>query len=257
MSTKLVIGLTDETNELFFPNSTILSEPLPEFLTSRDAYNLAENDASIEKATLEWELDTRLPAVNAVLATITALKQRPYFSTIMVESRANVSADHQDIDVSFELINIVPNLAVSYQPYTTQDNEAVITTLQSFGSLELEGIAGYRYQGIDDSQTMSFAYEANDLSYLRNGPVDRLAVPVFNFSFYLGRTQQPSTQMAAEQQHWMTANQSALSAKGYEVDDPKSKIGALPIGSLIGDPMEQYEKIKQFRKICRIDIVSE
>lgn len=257
MPTKLVIGLTDETTELFFPDNTILSQPMPEILTSRDAYNLAENDASIEKATLEWELNTSLPAVNAVLATIAALKQRPYFSKIRLETRASVSADYQDIDVSFELLNIVPNLSVSYQPYTAQDNEAVITTLQSFGSLELEGAEGYRYQGLDISQLMSFAHESNDLSLLHPGPVDRLAVPVFNFSFYLGRTQPPSTQMSADQYKWMMDNQSALSAKGYEVDDPRSKIGALPIGVLLGDPMEQYEKIKQFRKICRIDIVSD
>jgi hypothetical protein len=257
MSTKLVIGLTDETTELFFPDSSILSQPMPEVLTSRDAYNLAENDVSVEKATLEWELNTSLPAVNALLETIVALKQRPYFSKIRLETRASVSADYQDIDVSFELLNMVPNLAVSYQPYTTQDNEAVITTLQSFGSLELEGTEGYRYQGIDISQIMSSAYEADDLSLLYPGPVNRLVVPVFNFSFFLGRTQPPSTQMSADQYKWMSDNQSALSAKGYEIDDPRSKIGALPIGVLLGDPMEQYEKIKQFRKICRIDIVSE
>jgi hypothetical protein len=74
MSTKLVIGLTDQTTELFFPDNEILSQPLPEFLTSRDAYNLAENDISTEKATMKWELDTSLPAVSAVLGTITEIK---------------------------------------------------------------------------------------------------------------------------------------------------------------------------------------
>jgi hypothetical protein len=90
---------------------------------------------------------------------------------------------------------------------------------------------------------------------LRPGPINRMVTTRFVFSFFTGISTPPLTRMNIEQEIWMKENQTELEALGYTINDPTAKVGALPIGRLLGDPQEQYDKIQQFNKVCRIDIV--
>jgi hypothetical protein len=56
---------------------------------------------------------------------------------------------------------------------------------------------------------------------------------------------------------WFTDNLSFLSAKGWDLNNPKSRVGFYVAGSLVGDPWEQYLKLSNNPYICTIDIVEE
>jgi hypothetical protein len=54
---------------------------------------------------------------------------------------------------------------------------------------------------------------------------------------------------------WLKAHESELNAKGWDISSPRIKMGYNIIGSLVGDPWEQYQKIVANNYICSIDIV--
>lgn len=262
MATKLVIGLTDQLDDSVHSkirNQFIVASPfgdvrLPIENMSRDAYNLLLSPDTAERATLEWELNTNLPAVVAVLDMIDAIKTRPHYAKVVMDTYKIVDS-YNDIFTMIDLVNVIPNRALPEVFYTEEDNNAVITTPQEFGTLELDSLLGYEYQGIQENETMTYAFNHRDLSMLRPGPINRMVATRFVFSFFTGNSTPPLTRMNIEQEMWMKENQAELEALGYTISDPTAKVGALPIGRLLGDPQEQYDKIQQFNKVCRIDIV--
>jgi hypothetical protein len=262
MPVKLVIGLTDTLSNSIFSvssNPYAIASPLIDIANmtedmTRDSYNLLLLPDTVEQATLEWELDTELPAVNALLNMIDVIKTRPYFAKVVSDTRA-VIGSYKDIVTMIEFVNVIPNREVTKVFYTEEDNNAVVTTDQEFGVLELDSLLGYEYQGVKEDETLTYAFNNDDLSMLREGPINRMVRPRFVFSFYTGQSPNPSTQMSILQQIWMKKHQDELAALGYTINDPTAKVGALPVGRLLGDPQEQYDKMQQFSKVCRIDIV--
>lgn len=262
MATKLVIGLTDHLSDSIHSkvnNHLIVASPFSDvsLMTedmSRDAYNLLLSPDTVERATLEWELNTSLPAVAAVLDIIDIVKTRPYFAKVVTDTRTVVGT-YKDMFTMIEFVNVIPNRAMPKIFYTEEDNNAVITTDQEFGTLELDSMLGYEYQGVQENETLTYAFNNRDLTMLRPGPVNRMVTTRFVFSFFTGYFAPPSTRISTEQEMWMRENQEKLEELGYTIDDPTSKVGALPVGRLLGDPQEQYDKILNFNKVCRIDIV--
>ena len=262
MATKLVIGLTDQLSDSIYSkvyNHFIVASPFGDvnLMTKdmkREAYNLLLSTDTVERATLEWELNTNLPAVVAVLDMIDAIKTRPHFAKVVMDTRKVIDS-YNDMFTMIEFLNVIPNRALPKVFYTEEDNNAVITTEQEFGTLELDSMLGYEYQGIQEHETMTYAFNHRDLSMLRPGPVNRMVTARFVFSFFTGNSAPPTTRMSIEQETWMKENQAELEELGYTIDDPTAKVGALPVGRLLGDPQEQYDKMQQFNKVCRIDIV--
>jgi hypothetical protein len=56
---------------------------------------------------------------------------------------------------------------------------------------------------------------------------------------------------------WFNTNIDALTTKGWNLTNPKSRVGFYVAGSLVGDPWEQYLKLSNNPYICSIDIVEE
>jgi hypothetical protein len=262
MSVKLVIGLTDTlSNSIFSVSSnpyTIASSLMNvTHMTAgmtRDSYNLLLLPNTVEHTTIEWELNTNLPAVAALLNMIDVIKTRPYFAKVITDTR-KVVGSYKDVFSAVEFVNVIPNREIPKVFYTEEDNNAVVTTEQEFGVLELDSLLGYEYQSVTENETLTYAFKNDDLSMLRKGPINRMVTPRFVFSFFTAQSTNPSTQMNILQQSWMKNHKDELEALGYKIDDPTSKIGALPIGRLIGDPQEQYNKILQFGKICKVNII--
>jgi hypothetical protein len=104
MSVKLVIGLTDTlSNSIFSVSSnpyTIASSLMNvTHMTAgmtRDSYNLLLLPNTVEHTTIEWELNTNLPAVAALLNMIDVIKTRPYFAKVITDTR-KVVGSYKDV----------------------------------------------------------------------------------------------------------------------------------------------------------------
>lgn len=246
---KFVLGLTDEVSQYVFPK-TKLEDMFP--AVDSEMYSLSSNDTSIEKATIEWELDATLPAVNALFLTVNNIKSKVNYLSLLF-NRYNQFQE----DFYIELANLWPNDTVILQKYTDIDYENINTGTPPYASLELDEIASYRYNNISDHESLNYAFQTKDFSFLLNGPQDKIVYPAFRISFYSESERTYNKFMSEEQQKWMTDNKEQLASKGYYATDLKNKLGSLPIGTLIGSPEDAYRKLRQYNKVCRVDIIEE
>jgi hypothetical protein len=263
MATKLVIGLTDVENEFFLPNVRLQNYIFDNTdIIKTDTYTLFGNLSSIEKASIEWILNTDLPAVNNMLSSLDIIKSKLHITGIKTTHFTPPLPDLKNLIIYIEVANLIPNDSLVLQNYTMTDYENIYTGPQQFGSLELDSSASYTYNGTDSLETIYHAMEINSLTLLGDGPKERVVYPAFSISFYLDSTIKPinvppNTSMSAEQVNWMNMHKAELESKGYYINDVKNKIGGLQIGSLVGSVEDAFSKIQQYTKVCRFEIIEE
>jgi hypothetical protein len=261
MGVKFVIGLTDVTeHESFYPTPDVVSTyqgPADQF-EKVAYYVLQNNNTSIEKASIEWILDTSLPAVNSVLDIIDTVKQSLLNVTHIYAHKytQEVLPSLFDTDFIVEMKNLVPVDGLVFPEYTDVDYDNVSTNRPAvYCSLELDGIAAMLTSQITDVQTLSYAMSNSDLSYLPNGPIVKYVYPTFRINLRHSNETVLNKSMSIEQRQWMNDNNSVLASKGYSELDSKNKLGSLVIGQLVGSYQEAFSKSQQYTRICRVEIV--
>lgn len=253
MVTKLVVGLTDVLHDEF-----VTRPVMPETYDSQsvDSYTIPASTSIVANETLEWVLNTELPAISSLLTTIEQMKTRLMLREAIIIKRMPIDGYHS-FSLLFGLVNYVPNPAAVYTEFIDEDYNSLVV-YPRFGDLILEEVDGYEINGIAHTTALSYAVEHATTDYLATAYPPRSAVPMFNVRFIIGeKNNTPSRTMTLGYNEWVNYHIDTLTAKGWELDNPKSRTGFYVAGSLVGDPWEQYLKLSNNPYICTIDVVEE
>ena len=255
MVTKLVVGLTDVLSSEFV-SKPVISELFDSQTVSVDSYAIPTSISIVANEKLEWVIDTTLPGVTGLLSTIEQMKTRLLLREATVIKRNPIDG-YNSFSLLFGLINYVPNPAVVYTEFTDEDYSSLVL-YPRFGDLVLEEVYGYEINGIAHTSALSYAVDYDTTDYLANAYPTRSAVPMFNVRFTIGeKNNVPQRNNPIALDEWFNTNIDALTTKGWNLTNPKSRVGFYVAGSLVGDPWEQYLKLSNNPYICSIDIVEE
>ena len=256
MVTKLVVGLTDSLHSEFVSNLEKSQMHSDNQTVSVDAYAISASCNVAANETLEWILDTTLPGVAGLITTIEAMKTRLLLREAIIIKRNPIDG-YNSFSLLFGLVNYVPNPAVTYTEFIDDDYNSLVV-YPRFGDIFLEEVFGYEINGVPHTSSLTYAVDHDTTDYLANAYPTRSAVPMFNVRFTIGEQNNvPQRTMLPALADWFTDNLSFLSAKGWDLNNPKSREGFYVAGSLVGDPWEQYLKLANNPYICSIDIVEE
>jgi hypothetical protein len=262
MSVKFVIGLTDVLeNDSFYP-APYLADTYQGQASQYEkvTYVLQNNNTSIEKASIEWVLDTSLPAVNNVLGIIDAIQQSILSATYIYAHKytREVLPGLFDSDYIIDMKSLVPIDGLVFPEYTDVDYDNVSTNKPPlYCTLELDGVATMLSNQVDETQMLAYAMAYNDFSYLTPGPLIKYVYPTFRVNFRHSNETILNKSMSFEQHTWMHDNKSILESKGYTELDNKNRLGCLVIGQLVGSYQDAFLKSQQYTRICRVEIVKE
>jgi hypothetical protein len=239
-----------------FVNIPAIPEMYDERTVSVDLYAVAASSNVVATEKLEWKLNTDLPAVAGLITSIQQLKTRLTLKEIRVIKRMPIDG-YNSFSLLFGLVNYVPNPAVTYTKFTDDDYNSLLI-YPGFGNLILEEYHGYEINGVSHTSSLSYAVDNNTTDYLTTAYPDRSAVPMFNVRFGIGEKDiSPQYTMLPEYKEWFNKNIDLLTEKGWDINNPKSRVGFYVAGKLVGDPWEQYLKVASNPYICTIDIIEE
>jgi hypothetical protein len=201
-------------------------------------------------------MDTALPGVTSLLSTVEQMKTRLLLREATIIKRVPFDG-YNSFSLLFGLINYVPNPAVVYNAFSDEDYSSLVL-YPRFGDLVLEEVYGYEINGIAHTSALSYAVDQGTTEYLTTAYPPRSAVPMFNVRFTIGEQNNvPQRNNPIALSEWFNNNLSSLSAKGWDINNSKSRVGFYVVGSLVGDPWEQYLKLSPNPYICTIDFVEE
>ena len=256
MVTKLVVGLTDSLHSEFVSKPDESKDHYDDQTVSVDVYAIPESCSVTANETLEWVIDTDLPGVASLKTTIEQMKTRLLLREATIIKRLPIDG-YNSFSLIFGLVNYIPNPAVTYTEFIDDDYDSLVS-YPRFGDLVLEEVFGYEINGFPHTSSLSYAFDHNTTEYLANAYPPRSTVPMFNVRFTIGeQNNKPQAEMPAEVIDWFNNNLSSLSAKGWDINNSKSRVGFYVAGRLVGDPWEQYLKLANNPYICTINIVEE
>jgi len=250
---KFIIGLTDEESEFFFYDKNT-----PEGITT---YNLYKLMPEIEKTTIEWKLRTNLDAFSGAYDAFGKIIRRPHLNMVNIRRMPNRYApDEFDIHLGLDFVNLIPVIAEEFYKEMSDTDFDELTLGSRFGNLTVQYMDSLVMRDDDflRENTFQAAYNTNSLTYLKHADEYRpLIAPNFRACFDLGNVNIPSKDMPKYHADWIKENEDELSKKGYVIGSPKTRMGELVIGDLVGDPWDAYQKLKMYDKICRISFYTE
>lgn len=248
---KFIIGLTDVEDDQCYRYDDY--QPDDEV-----RYNLYKLAPELEQATIEWDINTEITAFKNALYSWEQTIRRPHLNMTSIGRRVNnLVPDEYDYTLSFNFVNLIP---VDPGEFYSELVDADFSELShgGFGNLSidflssLEKISEYSYEN-----TIAKAHYNDDLSKLIPAKeFTPLAIPSFRANFSLGADFKINKKMKFNYYEWLLKNKTQLANLGYDVNSPRLRTGELVIGKLIGDPWEQYEKLKKYSRICRVSFVN-
>lgn len=256
MGVKFIVGLTNEDSSCFYKTYNLP----PGYVQSLNFFDyiLLRNDTVVEKATIEWELDTTLPAVNNLINIISQIKLKPDVTNIIYTRYQDYLPGYAESDFLIKMYNLIPNNDINFPEYTITDYENITTnSCPTYGSLTLDTILSQVAHGVEEHQTLSYAMHNTDVSLLTSGPTKHVVFPALRINFLSNSNPVAKKEMSMDQKFWMTENKEILESKGFYISDIRNKIGRLVIGRLIGSYDDVFTKAQTYNKICRIEIVEE
>lgn len=246
-----VIGLTDVEDYDGFVYDTLPNEDN----IDRVSYNIQRADTSIEKDSIVWELDLTLDATKNIIKVWEHIIRRPHLAMVRREASKNVLAtNYNNYNLNIHFTNLIPILS-DYKLTLTNSDYEKFTQMNHFGNMYLDVFT--LYQANNSWQTtLEYAFVNKSVDKLNvHDPL--IVLPRFVFDFELKPTRfNTSARRDPYFVEWVNENKDALAEKGYTLDDPYCNIGRLCMGTLIGDPWEEYQKIQKYSRICRTSIVT-
>lgn len=250
MGMKFVIGLTDQED----PSAFIDAPPIIESGVNVTSYNLYKQVPELEKDTIEWELNTKLPALKAAITEWESLIRRPHLNMISRREReVDAIPGSTDFILHFEFVNLLP-VSSDRIPFTDADFDELASATK-FGDLTMSYFNTFLEAGYEYWQTLGYAVAENTLDYLLDGPLLPVAVPYFEIEFALRRQPTVNKKFSPYEARWLADHNEALAAKGYDINAKSTNFGKLIVGKLLGDSWEQYQKLQKYSRVCRTSIV--
>ena len=255
MVNTLKIGLTNVLDESFTKDTLREDALYSDNVVNVNAYTLSLSKIVSPVTTIEWVLNEESSVVTKLLKTIKDMSSRIIIKNASTSKHLPVVDDYNSFSFMFDFVNIVPNPTVNVETMTDTDFSEIVTYAK-FGDLALDETAAYAEGGNDETTALSYAIANETTEYLAVAYPDRKIIPSFTARFFLNEKDYvPQTALSKLEIDWLKAHESELNAKGWDISSPRIKMGYNIIGSLVGDPWEQYQKIVANNYICSIDIV--
>lgn len=245
------IGLTDVVD---YDGFVYDSDPaIPSYVTS---YNIQRASTDIEKASIQWKLNTDIPATLNVIAIWETIIRRPHLNMISIHAEnPTFMKDHKSYNLSINYVNLIPINPALISEFHSADYNALTEDL-AFGDLCLNEFHTYLMRGIEWQHSLPKAYEDNDLTHLQTNDIAPIILPRFQANFQLRQYSfRPEHGSSARFTKWAEDNREELTAKGYTPGSTTCKVGSLVLGKLVGDPWEEYQKLETYPRICRTSII--
>lgn len=244
------VGLTDVVDYEGF-----IYDVHPDVSDGLASYNIQRASTSIEKDSLKWKLNTDLPATRHAVTIWENIIRRPHLNMISIHAEnAGFMQDYKSYNLSIGYVNLIPvnpALISEFQP----DDYAALTEDLEFGGLYLSELHTYVSRGIEWEHSLAKAYSENDLTNLQTNDTNPIVLPMFQANFQLRQYSfRPTSGLSARFNKWAEDNKEVLTAKGYPPGSTACKVGSIPLGKLIGDPWEEYQKLQLYPRVCRTSI---
>ena len=260
---KLIMGLTDVRDE----ESFIFDENhIENYVENRQKvkdirYNLYKQAPEIEKETLEWTFHTERPLVANLLKLWETVIRKPHLKMVNHFVFPHHSAPDENfnrLNVSF--INLLP--ADNWVNFEEEDYEYI----QQIGNPQFGAIfVDHRQLLIGDTDESVDTVRIGNLQYAKNKDtleylepyIDRSSPPFMNFNLgpYYSKTE--NFDIDDDMRLWFKENEDELAELGYDVDNPRNKVGTYTIASMDTPAEKAHEIINKYKYICRFSIVEE
>ena len=230
MTVKLQVGLTELTDSLV--NGTI-------------TYNVAPGD---EKAQLEWDLHTDIPAVSSAVSSVKAIYELPHVNII------DYTTD-SDFETLFmlEVAGLFPEFGEETL-YTDADYESLVAPRKTYGGLYLNPRVAYAVNGSDFNRSSEYAVFNNTLETYS---VDAVPAVTNSFVFNFLDSAKGLAQVRIDDrvETFITDNQAEMNEREIDVTTFLKTYGRILAGTLVNDPDEARDVIQKYPCICRVEII--
>jgi hypothetical protein len=253
---KLQIGLTDieKSDNFAYDNIDSLND---DSNIKRVRYNIIKQSDEDEKAVVEWELNTDLPAVQNAIKYWEHTIRRPHLSMIQIVSQpALMLPTHFNFEIYIDFINLIP-MTITPDFFVNEDYENLRSpTSTKFGDLEMSMNAAYENAGHDFIESSEYAVSHNTLDFYN--PDAKLAVaPRFKSDFLLSPYTSRENKIDLRVKTFLDTHSKELMDLKVTEEHFLRNYGRLKVGTLITDPMTAYDSLVKYSRICRTSIVKE
>lgn len=244
---KFVVGLTDNIDyDGFIYDKNFKSDVSV-------LYNIQKPTTEIEKATLEWEIDTSIDAVINALTMWEQLIRIPHLCMINVGQHTfEMMPSFKECYLDIGFLNLIP-FKSDIIKHLTDSDYSKLTADTFFGDL---CIHLHDNSHIANS-TILTAYHSNDISLLSDATVRSSVFPKFYSNFNL-RGNKPIMDRRYDKSfiNWIEEHKDVIISKGYDINSNRIlNYGHLVIGKLLTDFNTTYENLIAYPRICRTSFV--
>lgn len=247
---KFVVGLTDivDYDGFIYDNLSDVSDSVN--------YNIRRPTTDIEKATIEWQIDTSMDAIQNIIPLWEKIIRVPHLCMIRIkETPYNLYPEFTEYSLSVSYINLLPVSKDLIKKFTDNDYE------HCNGEAEFGDLCIYMYENIISTNpygsNITNAYNEKDISILANASTRGEVLPKFFVQFPLrGNAITHDWNRDNEFVKFVNDNREAIEDKGYNINSKRiTNYGPITVGKLLTDPNEAYENLTKYPRICRTSFV--
>lgn len=248
---KFVVGLTDVVDYDGF----IYNESTGEDDTSV-YYNIRKASVEIEKATLEWKIDTNIEALKNSVILWEKIIRIPHLCMISVNKRPfKFYPEYNEYYFSISFVNLLPISNDFIKTFT--DNDYLLCKSEpEFGDLCIHMFENIDHPTPHDANIVG-AFSRNNIDILPNANTRGATLPKYSVNFTLNSNSRPSRWIdRLEFAKFVEDNKAIIEEKGYDINSNRiENYGPITVGKLLNDPTEAYELLAKYPRICRTSFV--
>jgi hypothetical protein len=244
---KFVVGLTDVIDyEGFIYNESNDTTDTGAY------YNIRRASTEIEKASMEWEINTNISAARNSILLWEKTIRIPHLCMIGIHAHEyKFYPEFKQYDFSISFINLLPinpDLITTF----TDDDYSHCNGDPEFGDLCIRMVENVNDPDMFDSDIIS-AFTANDISKLADASNRGSVLPKYSVNFPLrGNAKSQSWIKRPDFAKFVNDNKDVIESKGYDINSNRiSNYGPITIGKLLTGPDETYSNLTKYPRICR------
>jgi hypothetical protein len=248
---KFVVGLTDvvDYEGFIYNDSNNVGDP-------GIYYNIRKASTEIEKASLEWKIDTSIDAAKNSIMLWEKTIRIPHLCMIGIHAHEyKYYPEFKQYDLSVSFINLLPIASTLIQTFT-DDDYANCNGDPDFGDLCIymsEHISGV---DIHNSDIVS-AFNEGDISKLTDASNRGSVLPKYSANFPLRGNSKPQSWIKRPDfAKFVKDNKDVIESKGYDINSSRiTNYGPIVIGKLMTAPTDAYDYLNKYPRICRTSFI--
>jgi hypothetical protein len=248
---KFVVGLTDvaDYEGFIYNESTTNNDP-------GVYYNIRKASVEIEKATLEWKINTDIDAAKNSVMLWEKIIRIPHLCMIGFHTHPyKFYPEFNEYNFSISFVNLLPVNLDFIKKFTNSDYNKC-NGEPDFGDLCINMFENINGLVAHDANIIG-AFSANDISVLPDASVKGDVLPRYFANFPLRGNSKPQRWInQANFAKFIDDNKEIIVSKGYDISSPRiENYGPITVGKLLTEPTEAYESLSKYPRICRTSFV--